>query len=266
MIAFPELVNAFRELRLGPDTPLIAHASLSAFGWVEGGAQAVVGALMHCFHSILMPGFTYQTMLVPEVGPPHNGITYGSRDANKMAEFFTPDMPVDRTIGLIPETLRRHPLALRSKHPILSFIGVNAARCLECQTIDEPLAPIGALAECGGWVLLLGVDHTVNTSLHYAERLAGRLQFVRWALSEDRVMECRRFPGCSDHFEAIAPKLVGDGRMVQAGNALVQAFPLERLLHIARQWILRQPTALLCHRLACERCQEVRLKVQYMAV
>ena len=63
------------------------------------------------------------------------------------------------------------------------------------QTLAEPLAPIGALAQRGGWVLLLGVNQTVNTSLHYAERLAGRPQFTRWALTYEGVRECPQFPG-----------------------------------------------------------------------
>ena len=47
----------------------------------------------------------------PLVGPEDNGIVYGSgQDLNRMAEFFTPSMPVDPLIGIVPETLRQHPL------------------------------------------------------------------------------------------------------------------------------------------------------------
>jgi aminoglycoside 3-N-acetyltransferase len=62
--------------------------------------------------------------------------------------------------------------------------------------LDDPLAPVGALAEENGTVLLIGVNHTVNTSIHYAEKIAGRKQFIRWALTPQGVRECPGFPGC----------------------------------------------------------------------
>ena len=112
-----------------------------------------------------------------------------------MAEFFTPRMPADPLMGIIPETLRKHPRAKRSSHPIQSFAGINAGKILAAQTMANPLSPLGALEERFGWVVLLGVDHTVNTSIHSAEKLAGRKQFVRWALTPKGVVECPGFPG-----------------------------------------------------------------------
>ena len=127
MLAFRNLISAFRTLGIDGDRPVIAHASLSAFGEVHGGADTVVGALMAAFNTLIMPAFTYKTMITPEVGPPDNGIKYGTgRDANKMALIFHPYMPVDGAMGLIPETLRQLPEARRSLHPILSFTGINA--------------------------------------------------------------------------------------------------------------------------------------------
>jgi aminoglycoside 3-N-acetyltransferase len=266
MTGFRDLVTTFRELDLGHPCPVIVHASLSAFGRVEGGAETIVGALLYSFNAVVMPSFTYKTMIVPEVGPPNNGITYGNRDTNLMAEFYRSSMPVDRTIGVIPEALRRHPIAKRSLHPILSFVGVNAEPFLQCQTIEEPLLPIGAMMEADGWVILLGVDHRVNTSIHYGERLAGRLQFIRWALTKGGVQECPHYPGCSDGFESITPKLAEIGRSVEVGGALVRAFPLAEMVRIIREWIVSEPLALLCDRPGCERCQEVRNQVRSMYV
>ena len=151
---------------------VIAHASLRSFGPIEGGAETMLNTLLGSVRGIIMPAFTYKTMLNPEIGPPKNGITYGSEtDLNKMVVAFRPDMPVDPTMGILPEILRTHPKAKRSSHPIQSFAGIHADAILNTQTIYNPLAPIGALADQDGWVLLLGVDHRVNTSIHYAEKL-----------------------------------------------------------------------------------------------
>jgi aminoglycoside 3-N-acetyltransferase len=120
------------------------------------------------------------------------------------------------------------------------------------------LAPIGALAEANGWVLLLGVDHTVNTSIHCAEKLAGRKQFTRWALLPDRILECPGFPGDSAGFNAIAPELIKVTRKIQVGTALIQAVPLQAVFSKTIEMIKENPLALLCQREDCERCNAVR--------
>ena len=223
----------------------------------------MLGALLASFDTLIMPAFTYQTMITPEVGPPNNGMRYGTgRDANKMALVFRPDMPVDRAMGIISESLRQHPNAGRSLHPILSFTGTNARGMLESQSYAEPLSPIRRLNEAGGWVLLLGVDHTRNTAIHYAERLARRKQFVRWALTSHGIRACPGWPGCSDGFQALAPLLENVRRQVYIGPGLVQAIPLPELVETARAWIARDPMALLCRREDCERCNEVRAHVR----
>lgn len=238
---------------------VIAHASLKAFGHIEGGAETMLNALLDSARGIIMPTFTYKTMLNPDVGPPLNGITYGSQtDLNKMAEPFHPDMPVDPTMGVLPEVLRKHPKAKRSMHPIQSFAGIRADAILNTQTIYNPFAPISALADSDGWVLLLGVDHRVNTSIHYAEKLGGRLQFIRWALVQDRVVECPGFPGDSEGFDAIAPAVEKYTRRVEIGDALVQAVHIKSLIKVVVDQLKENPFALLCSRQDCERCTAVR--------
>ena len=206
MQSYRELVLALRELELDSARPAIIHASLSAFGPVIGGAEAVLGALLEHFDTIMTPTFTYKTMIVPEDGPPDNAIDYGTMsDANMMAEIFSNDMPADKLMGAISEALRCHHDSLRSGHPILSFAGINASEIIKAQTLNAPLAPIAALADGDGWVILLGVGHKANTSIHLGERLAGRRTFVRWALMTEIVVEGPKFPPWSWGFDSIQP-------------------------------------------------------------
>ena len=254
-----DLLVGFRGLKLD-SKPVIVHASLSAFGQVQGGAETLVSALLAVFDSVVMPAFTYKTIIIPSSGPETNAIIYGSgADANRMAEFFDPQMPADPLMGAVAEALRKHPRAKRSTHPILSYTGVKAKAALAAQTLADPLAPIGVLAKQDGWVLLLGVDHTVNSSIHYAEKLAGRKQFVRWALTPQGVRECPGFPGCSAGFHAIAPEVERDTQRVRIGNAAVQAVPLKMLFKAVIERIKNDPLALLCQQADCPRCNEIRL-------
>jgi aminoglycoside 3-N-acetyltransferase len=167
-------------------------------------------------------------------------------------------MPADTLMGAVAEALRTHPRALRSNHPILSFSGINAKKILDSQSIKDPLLPIQALMGGEGWMLLMGVDHTVNTSIHYAEQLAGRKQFIRWALTPKGVIPCQRFPGCSEGFDAIASHLDEIVRKVELGEAIIQAIPLGRLVGSVCELLKEDPSALLCNREDCERCNAVR--------
>ncbi len=259
MLTFRDFVTGLRKLGIDRSRPVIVHSSLSAFGEVHGGSETVLGALGSSFDTYIMPAFTYKTMITPEVGPPNNAINYGSgKDTNRMSEIFRRDMPADALMGVVAEALRTHPKALRSIHPILSFAGINAQKILDSQSIKEPLFPIQALMDGEGWVLLMGTDHTVNTSIHYAEQLAGRKQFIRWALTPKGVLPCQRFPGCSEGFEAIAPHLDDLVRKVELGEAVIQALPLGSLVGVVCDLLKDNPSALLCSREDCERCQAVR--------
>lgn len=258
MLTYSELKAAFEDLGV-VDRPVIAHASFRRFGEVEGGAATVLQALSDSSSGLIMPTFTYNTMVTPEVGPPNNGIRYGSdRDNNRRAEPFHISMPSDKMMGILPWVLLQQEGAIRTAHPILSFGGVRSDAALATQTLYEPLAPIGVVAEQNGWVVLINVDHTVNTSIHYAEKLAGRRQFIRWALVENRVVECPGYPGDSSGFQAIEGYIRPDTRRVDIGEGFLQAVPLKRLFETVQEIIKKDPLALLCEREDCERCNAVR--------
>jgi aminoglycoside 3-N-acetyltransferase len=191
---------------------------------------------------------------------------YGSaRSQNLMGEFFHTGMPSDPSLGVLAETVRRYAGAGRSNHPILSFSGIGLDEVLQAQTLADPLAPIARITAQNGWVVLIGVLHTSNTSLHLAEQLAGRQQFVRWALTLDGVKECPAFPGCSNGFEQAAADFADLARQVQIGGARVRAYPLRAMLERAAACILQDPLAFLCDQPDCENCSTVRRRIEKQA-
>lgn len=259
MVSYHDLAAGFRKLGISPFQPVIVHASLSAFGEIRGGAHTFLGALIANYERIMMPAFTFKTMIIPEIGPALNGIDYGSgKDLNRMAEFFYKNMPVDNLMGDLAETLRCHPAAQRSTHPILSFSGINVDQALRRQTLEEPFAPIQALSQEEGWVILAGVDNSVNTSIHLGEALAGRKTFTRWGLTELGVVVCPHYPGCSDGFVKIEQKLTPFTRITNIGETKISAMPIESLLDTVQTFINKNPKALLCSRKKCPRCDDVR--------
>ncbi len=263
MVSHRSLVTALRDLGLTMRSRVIAHVSLARLGREPRHAESVLGALLETCNTLVMPTFTHQTLVVPADGASTNHLSLSDVPrAEGPPEPFHPDMPADSVMGEVAEALRRMPGALRSDHPILSFAGMNAAEALRRQSLEDPWGPIAWLAENDGDVLLAGMDHTANVSLHYAEKLAGRKQFLRWAQTAQGVVACAACPGCSDGFKVIEPRLAGVARQLQLGGAMLQLIPLRDLIHVAVSWIRQDPRALLCDRLGCERCSEVRAAVR----
>jgi len=263
MLTYRQFVHALKEIGLDSHSRVIAHSGFSAPTKVSGGAETIVGALVAACGAVMMPAFTQRTTITPLFGPPDNALEYGSDpDGNQEAEIYHPELSVDSDLGEVSEVMRCHSQALRSNHPILSFVGVNLEEGLRSQTAEEPFAPIGWLAEFDGDVLLIDTDHRSNVSLHRAERLAGRRTFIRWALTKEGVVECRNMPGCPDGLDTIGSRLDGISHVAEYEGLRLEVIPVRDLLNAAVGWIHEDPRALLCDRPFCPRCAAVRTSVR----
>ena len=157
MFSYREIATAFVNLQIPYDSPVIVHGSLSSFGEVKGGAETILGALSTMSHQVMFPSFTYKTMIIPNDGPPDNGMTYGSSaDLNLMAEIYNPEMPVDPLIGVLAERFRTIPNVFRSSHPILSFAAMNMDQVIQAQSLLDPFAPIEQLSNSKGMDCITG--------------------------------------------------------------------------------------------------------------
>jgi len=155
---------------------LNVHSSLSQIGWVAGGAQAVLAALLQVIGSngtLMMPAYTghlsdpchWKAPPVPE--------DWWQIIRDKMPAF-DPVLTATRNMGIIAESFRSYPGVLRSNHPWVSF-AARGARAAEL-TAEHPLqslfgesSPMAKLYELDGYILLLGVDHGNNSCIHLAE-------------------------------------------------------------------------------------------------
>jgi aminoglycoside 3-N-acetyltransferase len=260
MIGYRELEKGIKELGLNQEHPVIIHVAQDRFDTIRGGIETLLGALTANIFALVTPAFTYRTMLIPEMGPANNGITYGSgRQANEMVEAYDVGVLPDETLGAFPRIFSRMPGVERSKHPILSFYGLHAEEYLADQTLVNPLAVIEALMSNDGQVVLVNVEHTANTSIHLGEQLASRKTFVRWAMIKDSMVECPNFPGCSSGFNAISSIAEPYCGALHLSGLEIKALPLRDLVNAARGMIESDPNALLCQRPDCERCNAIRI-------
>lgn len=157
-----DIARGLRELGLNANCRLLVHSSLRSFGYVEGGADAVIDALLDVVGTVLVPTLTGSEALSPQ-NPP---------------VFYVEETPC--WTGRIPETLRKRPHAIRSLHPTHSVaaLGVNAESLtddhVDSITPCDELSPYGKLARLqNGYILLIGVSHMSNTTFHHVEEIVG---------------------------------------------------------------------------------------------
>jgi aminoglycoside 3-N-acetyltransferase len=125
-------------------------------------------------------------------------------------------------------------------------VGAQAARVIGAQDLSRPLGPIEELARVDGMVLLLGVSHTSNTTIHLAEQQLGRSRFYRYAKIDGSWLELPNIPGESHRFDGIEPDLRPHTREVLIGASRARLIPVRAVIAAARQRILADPRALLC--------------------
>lgn len=252
-----DLEQTLRQLGVERHRPIIVHSSLSSLGNMIGGTAAVLGALERVSSTILMPAFTYYTLVWPQNQRSEDWPTQPGEDGPP----FRSSSPVSRDIGRIPQAMIERYGSLRSNHPALSFVasGNDAQKILGAQTLGHPYAPIGVLAHLDGLVLLLGVDQRSNTSIHYGEYLAGRPLLERWANSQDGIVRTF-YPNCSAAFHGIEASLT-TLRVADLGKATLQVMSVRDVIAATRRLIANNPEALLCNYPNC-RCQNVRRKIR----
>jgi len=258
------LVEGLREAGLGPASTVLVHSSLRSFGHVDGGAAAVADALVDVCGTVVVPADTWDATGIPAppgLVRPHNAYWNAGSwrefdDALGAASAYAPELPVDREMGAVPEALRLGHEHLRTSHPLKGFVatGDRAARIVEAQRVDDPLAPVTELAAVGGDVVLLGAGHTASTTIHVAEQQLGRSRFHRYAaMGAGAWAELPSIPGESHRFDDAEVLLRPVTREVRIGLARVRVLGAADVIVRVRELIERAPRALLCDDPGC-RC------------
>ncbi|MFP8956616.1 aminoglycoside N(3)-acetyltransferase [Natrialbaceae archaeon A-CW3] len=250
-----DLVDDFRSMGLERGDEVVVHGSLSSIGWVEGGAETVVDALCAAVGDS-------GTVVVPTFTP-----------------FVVREEPFDSAetrsrTGAITEALRTREHAVRSDHPThsVSAIGPAADTLTADHALERSLgrdSPLHRLARRGGKILLLGVGHERNSTIHVAEALADlpyktgtNEVLVRGADDAIRTVEAATV-GCGKGFPAFEPVLEEVGLLTRGriGEADAQVLPGKGLLEVAVPLLEERPAFALCDESDCWWCPKAKQMV-----
>jgi aminoglycoside 3-N-acetyltransferase len=244
------LVAQLRALGVEAGGVLLVHTSFRAVRPVEGGPVGLIEALRDAL------GPT-GTLVMPSWG--------GDDDA----PFDPAATPAARDLGVVADAFWRLPEVVRSAQ-LFAFAaaGPQAAR-VTADTLPLPPhcpeSPVGRVHELDGQVLLLGVGHDANTTLHLAELLAGVPYRVprHCTVLDERGRPVRVDYGENDHCcerFALADEWLrerGLQREGRVGHARARLVRSRDVVAVARERLARDPLVFLHTRgSGCAECDE----------
>lgn len=245
------VVGQLRALGVREGGVLLVHTSFRAVRPVEGGPRGLIEALRAALGhhgTLVMPSWT-------------------GDDENL---FDAASTPASADLGVVADTFWRTPGVERSSHPFA--FAAAGPRAAEITSGPLPLpphipeSPVGRVHELDGQVLLLGVNHDADTTLHLAELMAGvpyRQQKFITVMQDGRAVriEYGENDHCAQRFTLAdgwlrERGLQSEGRVGYADARLISA---RDVVAVALEHLADDPLVFLHPPAAgCEECDEAR--------
>ena len=157
-----DILNQLASLGAPRDSIVLMHSSFSLVGNVEGGAKALLDALIEYF---TRDGGLFCI-------PTH---TWHNLDKDTMLDMNDPDT----CLGLLPDLAAADERGIRSQNPTHSMVVFgDRERALDfvkdevkVASFTDPVGCYGKIYRDGGYILLMGVAHNKNTYLHCVDEI-----------------------------------------------------------------------------------------------
>ena len=236
-------------LGVRPGGVLLVHAAFSRVGPVSGGPLGLIQVLRAA------------------IGP--NGTLVMPAMADDDVHAFDPATSPCHTMGVVADTFWRLPGVQRTDSPhSFAAAGPHAAEITRDQPVEIPHgpdSPVGRVHDFDGQVLLLGVGHDANTTLHLAENLAGvryRRPAVATVMVAGRVTRCHyeEVDHCCENFSLMDGWLEAAGlqRRGTVGHGEARLARSRDIVRLAVAHLQDNETVFLHPPGVCGECDEAR--------
>jgi aminoglycoside N3'-acetyltransferase len=228
---------------------LIVHTSFSRVAPVEGGPEGLIGAL----RSVLGPD---GTLVMPSMTDDDD-------------HPFDPKSSPCAGMGIVAETFWRMPGVLRTDSPhAFAAVGPTTAEITAPQPVDVPHgvdSPVGRVRDLDGSVLLLGVGHDADTTVHLAENIAGvryrkRVHATVMSEGKPKRYEYGEADHCCANFSLLDEWLEAGGRQRRGivGHAEARLARSRDIVDAALRHLRENETIFLHPPGVCGECDEAR--------
>lgn len=269
-----QLAQDLVDIGLPSGSVVLVHAAISAIGPIDGGPETLIAALQETLGpagTLLVPTFALAGKdraasgdSMPSSAASRESLEREALPPLEQAPLFAPSYWTNE----FAEAMRRHPSAVHSEHPAFSFaaLGAEAEALVASAPFHYPLGsdgPLARLHQRNGWILLIGLGHTQNISLHLAEIWAN-VPYVHRTLpvvtATGAEVAMLGSPECSAGFPKIEPVL-RQSRILRRGyigNAESQLMRQQQTVSMAIAMLQGSPSALLCEDENCRACNLAR--------
>jgi aminoglycoside N3'-acetyltransferase len=252
------LVEDFKAFGIRPGELLQVCASLRSVGWVEGGAQTFVEALLEVVGETgTLVGNAYLQAYPLPLSPEH-------------ARMISDGLSLPST-GAVCKAMIRHPRMYRSGHPTNRYvaIGAQARELMEGHTPESYAYDVQRImAERGACCLRIGPRHMfvgAGTS-HASQWLAGLKQRrqplgvnYRDKNGDIKLMRVDWPSGCARGFRKFIPLYEAGGAIRAtggtAGEAPLDLFWMKKTIEIEVEKLSQDPRFFLCDDPCCPDCR-----------
>ena len=268
IVSKENIASDLRKIGITRGDKLIVHSSLKSIGYVDGGADTVIDMLMETVGEdglLMMPTFTYSYEL-----------RVGALPYNKKK---TPS-----ETGLVTNAFWRRENVKRSEHPThsVAVYGKDAAQFVNDHDEHFPPfdegTPIHRLAMNDGYILLIGVGHESNSTIHAAEFMAD-LPFIdiknresygsKYIIERDnqsieKIALCKKLSGCSHGFGKVETldRIINAQKEGYIGRARCKLIKGQEILDALVPVLREKPDFLLCSSKTCEGCSKRRKRLE----
>jgi aminoglycoside 3-N-acetyltransferase len=217
------------------------HSSLSSFGHVDGGADAVIDALLETVGNqgnVVMS--THSANLSEDKRTPEL-IAMGISWLMKILPYDVEKTPV--TTGIIPETFRKRRGVIRGLHPSHSVAALGP----KANVLSEGWH---RLLELDGYILLIGVElnrctamHLAEKRVHFPESILRKITPPQWFVRKYPEGEWEWDMGPYPDFAKLTQPCIESGimKVVKVGNASLKLVRLRELIDLYAEYLNKSP-------------------------